>query len=108
MIVQKWVVNNQAWQYSKGLGYIVTLNKGCLSTISQLIWLTHNRLQNNDSDRKQEVMTNLNTISLGGGVAHLTHTKGKPWVTITLTNYLGVTRHAHTLPKHKRHSITND
>ena len=29
------------------------------------------------SDGKQEEITTLNTISLRGGVAHLTHTKGK-------------------------------
>ena len=35
------------------------------------------RINYQRSDGKQEVMTRLNTISLWGGVAHLTNTKGK-------------------------------
>ena len=54
------------------------------------------------SDGKQEVMTDLNTISLWGGVAHLTHTKGKH-LGNNHTDELpgGDETYARTLPKHK-------
>ena len=61
------------------------------------------------SDGKQEEMTTLNTISVRGGVAHLTHTKGKHLGYKHIDELSGRDEtYARTLPKHKRHSITND
>ena len=61
------------------------------------------------SDGKQEEMTTFNTIFLRGGVAHLTHTKEKHlgYKHIDKLSRRDET-YARTLPKHKRHSITND
>ena len=66
------------------------------------------RINDQRSEGKQDVMTELNTISLWGGAAHLTHTKGKH-LGNNHTDELpgGDETYAHTLPKHKWHSITN-
>ena len=45
-------------------------SKSGLLTISYIIMIKR-------SDGKREEITTLNTLSLWGGVAHLTHTKGK-------------------------------
>ena len=61
------------------------------------------------SDGKQEEMTTLNTLSLWGGVTHLTHTKEKHLGYNYIDKLPGADKtYARTLPKHKRHSITND
>ena len=54
------------------------------------------------SDGKQEEMITLNTISLKGGVAHLTHTKGKHLGYNHIDELPGADEtYARTLPKHK-------
>ena len=60
------------------------------------------RINDQRSDGKQEEMTKLNTISLRGGAAHLTHTKGKH-LGNNHTDELpgGDETYARTLPKHK-------
>ena len=61
------------------------------------------------SDGKQEEITTLNTLSRRGGVAHLTHTNGKHLGHNYVDELSGADEtYARTLPKHKRHSITND
>ena len=54
------------------------------------------------SDGKQEEMTALNALSLWGGVAHLTHTKGKHLGNNHVDKLSGADEtYARTLPKHK-------
>ena len=55
------------------------------------------------SDGKQEEMTTLNALSLWGGVAHLTHTKGKH-LGYNYVDELSAAdeTYACTFPKHKR------
>ena len=61
-----------------------------------------NRINDQRSDGKQEVMTNLNIISLWGGVAHLTHTKRKHLGNNHADELPGDDEtYARTLPKHK-------
>ena len=80
MVVQKWVVINLSMQnINKGMAKSLSFQRVSIHNIS--IYLAYSkigyRINYQRSDRKQEEDSNLNTISLWGGAAHLTHTKGK-------------------------------
>ena len=88
VVIRKWVGIINLARYIQGQGKFVIVKRVSIQylNLSGLHNISY-RINDQRSDGKQEVKTELNTISLWGG---------NTWGTITLTNYLGVTRHMHT------------
>ena len=78
VVVRKWVGIINLARYIQEQGKFVIVKRVSIQylNLSGLRNISY-RINDQRSDGKQEVMTDLNTISLWGGAAHLTHTKGK-------------------------------
>ena len=102
VVVRKWVVIINLAEYIQGQGKFVIVKRLSIQYLN--LSGLHNinyRINDQRSDGKQEVMTRLNTISLGGGTAHLTHTKGKHLGNNYPDALPGADEtYARTLPKH--------